>query len=253
MQSGRSSFSRVHIEDIAYTVEGTEMIGHLAYDDTIKGRRAAVLLSHEGSGLSAHVKERAERLATVGYVAFALDYFGGGIRLPLDQAMAKLGPMADDFELTRRLGLAGLDVLLAQEVTDAARVAAIGYCFGGTMTIELGRSGADLKALVGFHPGLYPSPGSNNIRGSVLMCLGTDDPYIPLEQRFAFEQDMTDAGVADWTLEVYGGVHHSFTNPRASDVGVPGIEYDATADARSWQSMLRLFGETIGAPSSTSA
>ena len=247
MQSGRGSFGRVHIEDIAYTVEGTEMIGHLAYDDTVFGRRAAVLISHEGSGLDEHAKEVAERLAALGYVAFALDYFGGGVRLPLDQAMAKLNPIMDDPLLTRRLGLAGLDVLLAQEVTDETRVAAIGFCFGGTMSLELGRSGADLKAIVGFHPGLTISPGSNNIKGSVLMCVGTDDPFIPLDQRLAFEKDMTDAGIADWTLEVYGGVHHSFTNPRASDVGVPGIEYDAKADARSWNSMLRLFDETINA------
>lgn len=237
----------MHVEDIAYSFDGTEMVGHLAYDDSTSARRPAVLLCHEGSGLSANVKERADRLAGLGYVAFALDYFGGGQQLPLDQAMEKLVPIADDPALTRRLGLAGLDVLLAQGVADPDRVAVIGYCFGGSMTLEIARSGADVKAFVGFHPGLTVHPGSENIKGSVLMCIGTDDPFISLDQRLAFEHDMTDAGVADWNLEVYGGVHHSFTNPQAADAGVPGIVYDAKADARSWSSMLRLFDETINA------
>jgi len=237
----------VHIEAIAYPFEGREMVGHLAYDDSPSGRRPAVLLSHEGSGLDDHVRGRAERLAGLGYVAFALDYFGDGAQLTLEQAMERLAPVMADPTLTRRLGLAGLDVLLSQDVTDPDRVAAIGYCFGGTMTLELARSGADIKALVGFHPGLTTSPDSKNITGSVLMCVGTADPFLTLEQRLAFEQDMADAGVADWSLEVYGGVGHSFTNPRASEAGLPGLAFDAKADARSWDAMLRLFAETISA------
>jgi dienelactone hydrolase len=237
----------VRIEDIAYTFEGRELVGRLAYDDSQSGRRPAVLLSHEGSGLDDHVRGRAERLAGLGYVAFALDYFGGGGPLTLEQAMEKLGPLMSDPAQTRRLGLAGLDVLLAQDVTDPDRVAAIGYCFGGTMTLEIARSGADLKAIVGFHPGLTASPDSKDITASVLMCVGTADPFLPLEQRLAFEQDMADAGVADWALEVYGGVGHSFTNPRAGEAGMPGLAFDAKADARSWDAMLRLFAETINA------
>ncbi len=121
----------MHVEDIAYSFDGTEMVGHLAYDDTPSGRQPAVLLCHEGSGLSDHVKERAERLAGLGYVAFALDYFGGGVPLPLDQAMAKLGPLFEDPATTRRLGLAGLDVLLAQPATDPDRVAVIATASAG--------------------------------------------------------------------------------------------------------------------------
>jgi dienelactone hydrolase len=237
----------MHVEDIAYSFDGTEMVGHLAYDDSASGRRPSVLVCHEGLGLSDHVKERTERLAGLGYVAFALDYFGGGTQLPLDQARAKLGPIYEDPAMTARLGLAGLDVLLAQPAADPSRVAVIGYCFGGSMTLEIARSGADAKAFVGFHPGLTVTPGSENIKGSVLMCFGTNDPFISTEQRLAFEQDMTDAEVADWNLEVYGGVQHSFTNPYAGDAGLPGIVYDAKADARSWSSMLRLFDETINA------
>ena len=237
----------MHIEDIAYDFEGREMIGHLAYDDGRAGKRPAVLVSHEGPGLDEHAKGRAERLADLGYVAFALDYHGGGVPVPLDEMMERLGPLMADAPLTRRLGLAGLDVLLAQDVTDADRVAAIGYCFGGTMSLELGRGGADLKAIVGFHPGLSPSTDSANIKGSVLMCVGTEDPFVPLEQRLAFEQEMKDAGVADWSLEVYGGVGHSFTNTMADMAGMPGIAYHEPSDRRSWVSMLRLFDETINA------
>jgi dienelactone hydrolase len=235
----------VHIEDIAYAVDGTEMIGHLAYDEGAPERRPAVLLCHEGPGLDEHVKGRAERLAELGYVAFALDYHGGGVPLPLEEAMPRLGVLMGDPSLTRRLAHAGLDVLLAQPNVDADRVAAIGFCFGGAMVLELARSSADVKAIVGFHPSLHPSPDSKHIKGSVLMCVGTDDPFVSLEQRLAFEKDMSDGQVADWCLELYGDVGHSFTNPRAGELGMPGIAYDAKADARSWDAMLRLFAETI--------
>ena len=166
----------MHVEDIEYEVDGKRMVGHLAFDDSRAGRRPAVLLSHEGNGLDDHVKGRAERLAGLGYVAFALDYYGGGKPLPtMEEAMARLGPIMADPDLTRRLGLAGLDILVAQAQTDPDRVAAIGYCFGGAMSLEIGRTGADVKAIVGFHPGLGAGrpEDSRNIKGSVLMCIGT--------------------------------------------------------------------------------
>lgn len=237
----------MHVEDIAYDFEGTEMIGHLAYDDSKQGRRPTVLLSHEGPGLDEHVKGRAARLAAIGYAAFALDYHGGGVPVPIDVMFEKLGPLMNDPQLTRRLGQAGLDVLLSQAVADPDRVAAIGYCFGGAMSLELGRGGVDVKAIVGFHPGLSLSPDSANIRGSVLMCLGTDDPFVSTDTRAAFEQELKDARVADWNIELYGGVGHSFTNPKADEAGMPGVAYHEASDRRSWASMLRLFDETINA------
>jgi dienelactone hydrolase len=237
----------VHTEDIAYEVDGIEMIGFLAYDDNVASARPAVLLSHEGPGLDEHVKGRAVRLAALGYCAFALDYHGGGVPIvDMDKMFERLNALMSDPAATRRRGLAGLDVLLSQPQADPERVAAIGYCFGGTVSLEIGRSGADVKAIVGFHPGLSTSPDSKHIRGSVLMCLGTNDPFVPLDARLAFEQDMRDAGVSDWQLDVYGGVGHSFTNRRADELGMPGIGYDTSADDRSWRSMLRLFAETIG-------
>ena len=237
----------MHVEDIAYEVDGIEMVGHLAfYDDVRSGPRPAVLVSHEGNGLADHIKRNAERLAALGYCAFALDYHGGGALLPMEEAGAKLGPMMNDLSITRRRALAGLDVLLAQEQADATKVAAIGYCWGGAMSLEVARSGRDVKAIVGFHPSMTISPDSKDITASVLMCVGTEDPFLPRDDRLAFEDHMKEAGVADWQIDVYGGVGHSFTNPDIDTLGVPGLKYDAVADARSWESMLRLFGETIG-------
>ncbi len=235
----------MHVEDNAYEVDGIAMLGHLAYDDARSGPRPAVLLSHEGSGLGANIKQNAQTLAGLGYCAFALDYFGGGAQPPLEEAMAMLGPMMDDPSISRRRAVAGLDVLLAQAQCDPSRVAAIGYCWGGAMSLEVARAGADIKAVVGFHPSMTISPDSSQITGSVLMCVGTEDPFVSREDRLAFEDHLQEAGVADWQIDVYGGVGHSFTNPDVDAAGIPGLKYDRAAHERSWQSMLRLFSETI--------
>lgn len=238
-------------ESVHYTVDGLDMVGHLARpDDSADSTQArpGVLLAHEGGGLDANAKARAERLAALGYVTFALDYLGGGVEHPLDKAQARLGELIDDPITTRRIARAGLDVLIAQPGVDAQRLAAIGHCFGGTMSLELARDGAPLRAIVGFHPGLSSKrpDDSKNITASVLMCCGADDPIIPVDSRRAFEDEMRTAGVADWRVEVYGGVGHSFTNPSIDQRGWPGFAYDARADQRSWRSMLGLFEETLG-------
>jgi dienelactone hydrolase len=238
----------MHVEDIEYQVAGRRMLGHYAVDRDRAGPRPAVLLSHEGNGLDEHVKGRAERLAEVGYAAFALDYHGDGRTLPLDRARQVVGALMADADRTRTLARAGLDVLLGQPEADRSRVAAIGYCFGGSMSLELARSGADVKAIVGFHPALTSTrpADSRNITGSVLMCCGSDDPLVPAEQRAAFESEMHDAGVTDWTMLVFGGAVHSFTNPAADQLGIPALRYDAAADRRSWRAMLDLFEEALG-------
>jgi dienelactone hydrolase len=240
-------------KSISYDYDGTTMIGHLAIPDTpdapdtpgFAGLRPAVLVCHEGPGLDEVGKAKADRLASLGYIAFALDYHGGGKRLPdMAAVMARLGPLMGDPDTTRALGRAGLDVLRAEPGVDASRVAAIGYCFGGTMSLELARGGADLKAVVGFHSGLATTrPGdASNITAKVLVCIGTEDPLIPAEQRAAFEAEMR-AGNVDWRMNLYGGAAHSFTNPNAGQVGIPGIAYHQQTDERSWRAMLDLFAE----------
>lgn len=234
--------------DICYQSDGRSLVGYLACDDQFPGRRPAVLVAHEGPGLDAHTRGIAERLAGLGYVAFALDYNGGGVRLPMNQVMARLAELTSEPERAGQLGLAGLEVLLGQEAIDPSRIAVIGYCFGAVLSLELARTGADVKAVVGFHPGYTPPrvEASAKIRGSVLLCSGTDDPFATPAQRADFEAEMTQAKVADWRIELYGGVKHSFTNPAADHAGLPGLGYDAQADRRSWRSALALFDEVLG-------
>ena len=236
----------VTTKDIAYEVDGTTMVGRLALPAT-GDRRAAVLIAHEGPGLDDHQRERAAHLAELGYVAFALDYHGGGQMIAdRDAMLARLAMLSEDPERMRTIASAGLDVLVSQPAVDDARVAVIGYCFGGAVAMELARTGADLKAVIGFHPGLGTKrpEDSRNIKGKVLMCIGADDPLIPPDQRQAFEDEMRSAGV-DWQVHLYGGAVHSFTHPWAERAQIPYIKYDEHADRRSWQAMLNLFSEAI--------
>jgi dienelactone hydrolase len=238
----------MHIEDIPYEVNGESLLGHLAFDDHRSGLKPAVLVSHAGQGIDGHAKAIAERLAGLGYIAFALDYHGNGECPPMEQAMARLTELTADPDRTGALALAGLDILLAQAATDHNRVAAIGYCFGGVLSLELARTGANIQAVVGFHPGFTPprTEASRNIRASILMCCGTEDPFATRDQRAAFEVEMLEAGVADWRFELYGRVKHAFTSPDVDQLGMPGLEYDARAERRSWKAMLALLDETIG-------
>lgn len=238
----------MRIEDIDYEVAGRRMVGHLAVDEYRLGPRPCVLVCHEGPGLDEHVKGRAVRLASLGYLAFALDYQGDGVPKPREEAMAALDLLMGDRAQTVLIGRAGWEVMLSQPQADRSRVAALGYCFGGTMAIELARDGVDLKAVIGFHPGM-PSPdveASRRIGAKVLLCCGADDPFVPAEARHAFEAELTEAGVADWRMEVYGGVGHSYTNPRADALGIAGLAFDAAADRRSWRSALDLLTESLG-------
>ncbi len=239
----------MHARDIAYTAGGATMRGRLAVPDGAD-RRPAVLVAHEGPGLDDHQRHRADQLAELGYVALAMDYHGEG-RWIADRAemAARLAELGADPATMVALGRAGLDTLLAEPRADPSRVAAIGYCFGGTMVLELARDGADLKAVVGFHPGLTTTrpEASAAITGKVLVCVGTEDPFIPVEHRLAFEQEMRAAGV-DWRMHLLGGAEHSFTHPGAvpARTNLPGIRYHAPSADRSWRAMLDLFDEVFG-------
>jgi dienelactone hydrolase len=233
------------LQAIDYSANGRFYRGFLA--DGSGGRPApGVLVAHEGGGLTDHARGRAERLAELGYVAFALDLFGD--QAPsLDDKMALVRSLrADTAELRARAAVA-LKVLTGQASVDQDRLAAIGFCFGGTAIIELARGGAPLRALVGFHAGLTSAPAEDNraIKGKLLLCLGAEDPMVPAEQRASFLAEMTAAGV-DWQMHLYGGVGHSFTNPEIDAWDYPGFRYDARADARSWRAMRALFEETLG-------
>ena len=245
---GRYGAPMATTSDITYETDGRSMVGTLALPDGTDPR-PGVLVCHEGPGLDDHARARAVRLADeLGYVAFALDYHGEGKPITdREKMMARIGELRMDPARAWAVGTAGLDVLRAEPRTDSDRLAAIGYCFGGTLSLELARGGADLKAVVGFHSGLstvHPED-ARNITGKVLALIGADDPMVNSDERRAFEEEMRAGGV-DWQLVTYGGAVHSYTNPRASMVDIPGIAYDEAADRRSWQAMVDLFTEVFG-------
>ena len=234
--------------DIEYHADGARLVGYLAVDDAVAGKRPGVLVAPEGGGLVDLTKSIARRLAEAGYVAFAMDYYGDGQPLAdMSQAMPKIMAFMADPTGIRARATAALAVLAAQPETDPARLAATGYCFGGTTVLELARSGADLRAVVGFHSGLGTARPQDaaNIKAKILTCIGTLDPIIPPEQRAAFEAEMTEGGV-DWRMNLYGQAGHSFTNPGVGAMGRAGFEYHAETDRRSWAAMLDLFNETLG-------
>lgn len=236
------------VAEIEYRADGARMLGTLAVDDARSGTRPGVLVCHEGPGLSDHTRNIAKRLAGLGYVAFAMDYHGDGqVLTDMNQIMGRIQAFMADPTGIRARASAALGVLASQPQTDARRLAAIGYCFGGTTVLELARSGADVKAVVGFHSGLGTArpADARNIKGKVLVQIGADDPIIPPEQRAAFEREMTSAGV-DWRMYLLGGVGHSFTNPLVDALNRPGFKYHEPSDRRSWAAMLDLFNEALG-------
>ena len=238
----------MHVEEIEYEADGRRMVGTYAVDDYAHGPRPGVLVCHEGPGLDNHAKGRAIRLASLGYAAFALDYQGEGVAPPFDQGMARLVELMGEPARVRALGRAGLEILLRQERVDPSRVAAMGFCFGGAMSLELARDGADLKGIIGFHPGfgVVNVADARNIRGRVLLFCGANDPLIAKEARDALEAEMIEAEVRDWRIEILGGVGHSFTNLDVQQLGMPGVEYDELADSHSWGAAIRHLQETIG-------
>jgi dienelactone hydrolase len=235
----------MHIADVEYFHDDLRLVGQIAVDDERQGRRPAILVSHDARGISDHPKSVARKLAELGYVAFALDYHGNGEELAPEDLGPRFSTLSSDPLLVRSIGHAGLEVLLANEFADASRAAAIGYCFGGTLVLEMARGGADLVATVGFHSGLATGrpEDAGAIKGKVLVNIGADDPIIPPEQRLAFEEEMRAGGV-DWQMNLHGGAVHSFTDP-AADGSNPAIKYDKTADERSWKAMLDLFAEVF--------
>jgi dienelactone hydrolase len=232
-------------ETIEYKDGDVTLRGYLAFDDKKSGKRPGVLVMPEAFGLGEHAKKRAERLAELGYVAFAGDPYGNGIELAnLQEAMKHAGPLFADPAKLRKRGRVALDHLASVPQTDARRLAAIGFCMGGTFSLELARDGAPLKGIVSFHGGLQTQrpAEAGKIKAKILVCTGADDTLIPVEQVNAFEAEMIKAG-ADWQVITYGGAKHSFTNPNSDSLGMPGIGYNKLVDARSWKAMADFFEE----------
>jgi dienelactone hydrolase len=235
-------------ETLTYQADGLTMKSQLFFERSAEPR-SGVLVFPEAFGLSEHAISRAERLASQGYIALACDLHGDGQLVDdLQQAIGLLQPLFTEPAKTRARAGGALKALIARPEVDAVRVGAIGFCFGGTMALELARSGAEIKAVVGFHSGLAtaaPKTDAKAIKARVLVCIGADDPMIPPAQRADFETEMRDAGV-DWQMHLYGKTVHSFTNKAAAKRNMPdAIRYSAEADVRSWSSLQELFSETL--------
>lgn len=247
--------AKLQTKVVEYKQGNTVLEGYLAYDDAVQGKRPGVLVVHEWTGLGDYVKRRAEQLAEMGYVAFAADIYGKGIRPdnPKD-AGAQANIYRSNRQLMRDRAQAGLAVLRNNPMTDAQRVAAIGYCFGGGTVLELARSGAPVAGVVSFHGNLdTPNPAdAKNIKGRVLVLHGAVDPYVPPEQVDAFAKEMEAADV-DWQMVAYGNAVHSFTNPSAGNDPAKGSAYDAKADQRSWAAMKQFFSEIFASQAATPA
>jgi dienelactone hydrolase len=234
-----SAHAALRTERIEYRHGDAVLEGYLAYDDTLTGKRPGVLVVHEWWGMNDYVKRRAEQLASLGYVAFALDMYGKGkATTDIKEAGRLSGMIKNDRPLGRARAAAGLAVLRGRPEVDPARIAAIGYCFGGTVVLEMARSGADLKGVASFHGSLAtPNPAdAGNIKGMVLVLHGADDPFEAPAEVAAFQEEMRQARV-DWQMVFYGGAVHAFTNRDADKAGIKGVGYNEKADRRSWQAM----------------
>jgi dienelactone hydrolase len=240
-----ASEAAVRTKVVEYKQGDAVLEGYLAWDDATTVKRPGVLVVHEWTGLGPYVKKRAEMLAKMGYVAFAADIYGKGVRPATPAEAAKVAAIyKDNRALMRARARAGLGMLLVQKLVDPGRIAAIGYCFGGTSVLELARDGAEVKGTVSFHGGLAtPTPqDAKNIKGKVLVLHGADDPFVKPDEVAAFQQEMRAAGV-DWQMDIYGGAVHSFTNPDAGNDNSKGAAYNERADRRSWEAMKVFFAE----------
>jgi dienelactone hydrolase len=244
LASGWLATAAIQTKTIEYQHGDTVLEGVIVYDDAVKTKRPGVLIVHQWMGVTDYEKKRAEMLAKLGYVAFCVDIYGKGVRpSTVPAAAAESTKYKTDRTLMRARVNAGLAAFKKQEQVDPNRIAAIGYCFGGTTVIELARSGAELAGVVSFHGGLdSPKPeDGKNIKCKVLALHGADDPFVPANELKAFEDEMKGAGV-DWQLVQYGGAVHSFTDWNA-DGTLPGAKYDERADRRSWEDLQQFLAE----------
>jgi dienelactone hydrolase len=227
---------KVKAEPLAYKDGDLDLEGHLAWDSGLQGPRPVVLVVHEWWGLGDHAKKSAERLAARGYLGFAVDMYGKG-KTTKDgkQAGEWSGAVKRDPAAIERRLRAALDALKGRPEADLSRVACIGFCFGGTVSLEAAWAGLDLRAAVSFHgnPAGPSAEKAKGVKAAVLVLHGADDPFVPKATMDAFEASMKEHRL-DWMLVSLGGAVHSFTNPEADGSFNPGAKYHAVAAERSW-------------------
>jgi len=241
------TWAAVKTETVTYKVGDKTFKGFLAYDDGVKDKRPGILVVHEFWGLNDYARKRAEQLAGLGYVAFAVDMYGDG---KTTEHPKEAGAMAGTVRMNQKEWLAranaGLQILRDHPLVESKNLAAIGYCFGGSTALALANSGSDIKAAVSFH-GALPIPNEDdvkNIKTKILICHGAADVFIK-EDTIVKMRDLYDKGGVDYQMIYFGGAVHSFTVREADSKKLPGIRYDAAADRRSWAAMRALFNEVF--------
>ena len=236
----------MHTELIEYHDGETQLEAYVAWDDSIAGPRPGVLVAHDWTGRRDFATDKADEMAALGYVGFALDMYGKGVfgsDGDVEGNSALMGPLAGDRTALRARMTSALETLKGLDVVDSLKIGAMGYCFGGMCVLELARAGADVGGVISIHGIFTPGDVPNNAITARVLCLhGQDDPMVPPEQVLDFENEMSAAG-ADWQMHAYGGTMHAFTNPEANDPGF-GAVYNPVADRRATQS-IRNFWEEI--------
>ncbi|MCC6796779.1 MAG: dienelactone hydrolase family protein [Candidatus Hydrogenedentes bacterium] len=242
-----SLHAEIKTEMIQYKDGDTVLEGMIAYDDSSTAKRPGVVVVHEWWGLNDHSKNSAKKLAELGYVGFAADMYGKGVTTDDPAQAGKMsGALKGDRPTLRKRAQAALDTLAAFKYTDATRLGAIGYCFGGTTALEIARSGAPVKGIVSFHGALgTPTPAdAKNIKCPVLVCHGAEDPFVPAAEVADFKKEM-DAAKVKYTFIAYPGAVHSFTNPDVDRHKLNGAKYDKAATEKSWADMQAFFAQAF--------
>lgn len=244
-----AAHAKIQTKNIEYKQGDTVLQGFLAWDDAAKGKRPGVLIVHEWWGHNQHARNQAVRVAKAGYVGFALDMFGKGkVATHPKDAQAFVQEATKDPQVVTARFDAALELLEKQPQVDPEKIAAFGYCFGGGVALQMARAGEPLDAVVTFHGSLKPfgppaEPGK--VKPAILVLAGGADPMVSSEQVQAFEQEMKAAG-AKLEVITYPNAKHAFTNPDAAKAGVPGLEYNADADKKSWKAATQFLKKVFG-------
>jgi dienelactone hydrolase len=235
----------IQCQIVEYKDGETILEGYLCYDKSIKNKRPVVIVMHEWNGIGDHIKMRCQKLAQLGYVAFAADIYGKGVRpTTFEEAKNQATIYRSDIKLMRRRANLAFEEIKKNQFADTKNIAAMGYCFGGGVALELARSGVDLKGVVSFH-GHLDTPNrddAKNIKGKVLICHGADDRGVTLDSVLKFIDEMKNAGT-NYEIDIFGGAVHAFTNVNSGNDPSRGVAYNKQADERSWEKMKEFFKE----------
>jgi dienelactone hydrolase len=250
MFTATAAHAAVQGKEVSYSANGTTLKGYIAWDDAVKGKRPGILVIHEWWGHNEYARKRARMFAEQGYTALAVDMYGNGkqARHP-DDAKKFSSEVSKNAKLAKARFDAALHLLKKNPTVDAGNIAAVGYCFGGSVALNMARMGEPLKAVLSFHGGLgteHPAQ-AGKVKARIASFTGEDDPFIPAKQVAAFREEMDKAGVT-YKVETYPGAKHAFTNPDADKYGrefkLP-LAYDAAADKASWDEGLKFLEESF--------